>query len=142
MKKIIFQMVVVVVTVLVYSPASSQTKINEGFVISVDDVTGLFVEKDDDVMMIETFYLENFPEEKSSKPLHEKINQMEDVVKFGIASGSEQHNNQRRCYLSLKKSNYVKTFEKVLNAIPVTTIIENGENISIDECIEKMNRKR
>ncbi|MEA3448634.1 MAG: hypothetical protein U9Q98_09355 [Bacteroidota bacterium] len=142
MKKLGFLMVILTGFLFISHPVSSQNKLDEGFIISVDDVKGIFVEKDDDVMMIETFYLENFPEETSSKPLHGKINQIDGVVKFGIASGSEKYNNQRRCYLSLRKSNYTKTFKKVLNAIPVTTIIENGENISIDECIEKINRKR
>ncbi len=135
-------MVVITGFVFISHPASSQNKLDEGFIISVDDVTGLFVEKDDDVMMIETFYLENFPEEKSSKPLHEKINQMDGVVKFGIASGSEEYNNQRRCYLKLKKTDYTDSFKKVLTTIPVKYIVENGEQLSIDECIEKINRKR
>jgi len=142
MKRIGLLTVIITVFVFITAPLSSQNKQNEGFVINVNDVSDLFVEKDNDIMMIETFYLENFPEEKSSKPLHEKINQMDNVVKFGIASSSEKYSNQRRCYLKLRKSNYSQTFKKVLNAIPVESIIENGEHISIDQCIEKINDKR
>lgn len=142
MKKLVFLIVIMMGFGLISVPLSSQNKIDEGFIINVEDVTDFFVQKDDDVMMIERFYLENFPEGKSSKPLHEKINQMDGVVKFGIASGSEEYNNQRRCYLTLQKANYTDSFKKVLTAIPVKYIVENGEQLSIEECIEKINRKR
>ncbi len=137
MKKLVILTVIITGFVFMTIPVSSQNKINEGFFISVEDVSDLFVEKDN-IMMIETFYLQNFPEGKSSKPLHEKINQMDEVVKFGIASDSEEYINQRKCYLKIKKADYTENFKKVLNAIPVEYIIENGEQLSIEEFIEKI----
>jgi hypothetical protein len=137
MKKAVILTIIITGFIFITVPVSSQDKKTDAFFIDLEDISGLFVEKDN-TMMIETLYLQNFPDGKSAKPLHSKINAMKEVVNFGIASDSETQSGQRRCYLEIKKYNYVENFRKVLNAIPVEYIILDGTELSVEDFIKKI----
>lgn len=104
----------------------------EGRYIEIEDFDIFFIENE---MNIETpeFYIKNFEEKLSSKPVHVGVNELKNVIKFGIASGSEKFYGQRRCFIYMGKSNYQETFYNALKIMGVETVIVNGDVISIED---------
>jgi hypothetical protein len=137
MKKLIYLALTLFVLVPVTQEARAQQDQKTGYYLKFDDVSGLFTERED-VMLLERFYLHNFADGKSSKSLHEQINAMDEVVKFGIASSAEEYSNQRRCYLKLPKDNHLSAFKSVLKAIPVDYVLVKGERLSVNEFIQTL----
>lgn len=137
MKKLIILTVMIAGLAFISKPVVSQENTKKGYFIAFDDVSDIFVE-DGDQMIIETFYLQNFPDGKSSKFLHKKINEIETVDKFGIASDSERFSDQRRCYIKLPKDNYMDVLKHVLITIPVDYVLVDNDKLSVEEFIEKI----
>lgn len=99
---------------------------------------GDFFKRTGDTVEVEKFYLCNIAEKESSKPFHVNINALENVIRFGIASSSEEFSEQRRCYVIMKASNYEETFYKVLKKLDVAKVVYMEEPITIAEYIEKL----
>lgn len=136
-KKLLTLALATMATVFLTHPLSAQEEISEGLFLKFEETSDLFTEKDD-LMMIEKFYLHNFPDGQSSKYLHLRINAIKDVIKFGIASSSEEKSKQRRCYIKLPKDNYHDVFKQVLQNIPVDYIMLGEEKLTINEFIDRL----
>jgi hypothetical protein len=104
----------------------------EGRYIEIDDYNNFFVENEANIETPE-FYIKNFDEKLSSKPIQVGVNELNNVVKFGIASGSEKFYGQRRCFIIMEKSNYKETFYNALKVMGVESVIINGDVMSIGD---------
>ncbi|MFO7791171.1 MAG: hypothetical protein R6V32_11435, partial [Bacteroidales bacterium] len=80
MKKLVILTVMIAGLAFMSQPLISQDDTKEGYFIAFDDVSDIFVEEEG-LMIIDKFYLQNFPDGKSSKFLHKKINDIETVEK-------------------------------------------------------------
>ena len=137
MKKLIYLALACFILVPVTQKATAQDSKEAGLYLNFEETSGLFTEKED-IMLLETFYLHNFPDGESTKALHQRINTMDVVVKFGIASSAEKFSNQRRCYIKLPKDSYLSAFESVLKAIPVDYIMVKDTKLSVKEFIQTL----
>jgi uridine phosphorylase len=79
------------------------------------------------------FRSRNFPEDASSKPVHVAVNDLSNVIKFGIASSSEEFYEQRRCYIRLSKTNHEQAFYNALIAMGVVAVVVDGEVLSLSD---------
>lgn len=123
----------VLLSVFFAIPVFSQNKVEDltSRYVVIDNFDSFFNVKDDCVES-QVFYVKNFDEELSSKPYHVTINEFDNVIKFSIASSSEQFHRQRRCFLRLEKEEYIKIFYKVLKAMEVTHVVVGEELMSLD----------
>ncbi|MFO7789735.1 MAG: hypothetical protein R6V32_04125 [Bacteroidales bacterium] len=137
MKRLVILTIMIAGLAFMSQPVLSQDETKEGYFIAFDNVSDIFVEEEG-LMIIDKFYLQNFPDGKSSKFLHKRINDIETVEKFGIASNSERFSNQRRCYIKLPADNYADVLKHVLITIPVEYILVDGNKLSVEEFIEKI----
>lgn len=104
----------------------------EGRYIEIDNLSDFFIKNETDIE-ITKFYIKNFDENDSSKPIHIGVNKLNNVIKFGIASSSEKNYQQRRCFIQMEKYNFQETFYNVLNAMGIITVIVDGEIMSTTE---------
>lgn len=126
MKKIALSIMLLTIVSVACVVAQEKDYDVDGRFILVENPEQLFEEKED-CLEIAEFYIQNFKEEDSSKPVHLSVNQLEGVVQFGIASGSERFYMQRRCYIHLAKENYKHTFYEAILEMGVEAIIVNDE---------------
>lgn len=82
---------------------------------------------------IRDFLVYNIPDGESSKPYHIEINELTNVIKFGISSKAETVSNTRRCTLIMNSINYIDTYRKVLSKLGVEVIFLSGERLHVDE---------
>ncbi|MDD2636792.1 MAG: hypothetical protein PHW82_14970 [Bacteroidales bacterium] len=101
--------------------------------ININNIDDFFLFKDTEVSELVKFELFNIYENESSKPLFVNVNELSDVIKFTIKSHSTKHENQRTCYLKLKKTNYLITFKQVLKRMQVKYIKTNNDFIELDK---------
>lgn len=132
--KVLYWVLLITLLTKSYTGIAQQGYNNKLF-LETDNPGEIFTDVDS-LMIIDKMYIHNFPDNKSAKYLHFKINSINNVKSFGIASSSEEYKDQRRFYIKIYKKNYLNTFKKVLNAIPVDYIIVKGEQISISEFIK------
>lgn len=104
----------------------------DGRYIEIDNFDDFFDVNETDIEITE-FYIKNFDEKVSSKPIHIGVNELNNVIKFGIASGSEKFYGQRRCFIHIQKSNYQETFYNVLKIMGVETVIVDGDVMSRED---------
>ena len=117
---------------ILFAQNSASSSIKERY-IEINNISTLFVFSNDDNSDLISFELYNIYENESSKPLFIKVNELPNVKKFNLKTKSDQFENQRTCYLSINKSNYIHTFKQVLDAMEVEFIKENNLFIEIDE---------
>lgn len=82
------------------------------------------------------FELHNIFEHESSKPVFIAVKELSNVTKFSIKSRGERYENQRSCYLRMKKQNYLSTFGIVLKKIEIKHVLFEGNFITIDEFLK------
>lgn len=87
--------------------------------------------------LICNFELYNIYEGESSKPAFVNVNELSNVTKFSIKARSEKYENQRTCYLRIKKINYLSTFGLVLDRLEVKNIKFEGSFITVQEFLSK-----
>ncbi len=123
----------VLLSVFFAIPVFSQNKVEDltSRYVVIDNI-GTFFNVKENCVESQVFYVKNFDEELSSKPYHIAINEFDNVIKFSIASSSEQFYRQRRCFLRLEKREHFKTFYKVLKAMEVTHVVVGEELMSLD----------
>lgn len=92
----------------------------------------IFVEKDGNIE-VRNMFLCNILESESSKPAHIAVNELSNVVKFGIRSKSENIANERSCYVIMNPENYISTFRQVLYKMEVKYVLIGEEFISTDK---------
>jgi hypothetical protein len=112
---------------------NSTTKSIKERYIEINDISNLFVFSNDNNSDLISFELYNIYENESSKPLFVSVNEIPNVKKFNLKTDSDQFENQRTCYLSINKINYMHTFRQVLKAMDVKYIKHNDIFIEIDE---------
>lgn len=137
MKKLFTYFILLVSFALLTQSLSAQEASGQKYYLVVEDAKSLFSDNDS-LMVIDKFFVHNFPDEKSSKDIHQRINKIKNVYRFGIASRAEKISNQRRCYIKLEKENYLKTFKKVLQEMGIDYIILNDEKINLNSFINKI----
>ena len=137
MKKIFSFLIITVSLCMLTSLTIAQDSPDRDFYLVIEDTGALFTDNDS-LMVIDKFFIHNFPDEKSSKEMQQKINAVKNVYSFGIASRAEKISNQRRCYLKLEKNNYLKTFKKVLSEMEIDHILLNNQKTDINSFIKKL----
>ncbi len=75
----------------------------------------------------------NILETESSKPIHIKVNDLKNVVKFSIKSSSEAYENQRQATLIVKKDKYMSTFYNALLKMEIEFVKFNGKLLEVDK---------
>ncbi|MDA3910093.1 MAG: hypothetical protein PF448_01885 [Bacteroidales bacterium] len=135
MKRIILSLILTVVVSATYVFSQDNSERSTDRFILVDDLSTFFMEKEN-CIEINPFYIQNFDENESSKPVHLAVNAIKDVIKFGIASGSEAHYQQRRCYIRMEKSNYQESFYKALLAMDIKYVLLNEQKLTLPEFFE------
>lgn len=104
----------------------------DGRYLIIEDISTFFKDAGE-YLVTDNFQLYNIGENESSKPVHVGVNELTNVVKFSIESGSSTHEKQRRCKLTIKKTNYLSTFRLVLYKMEVKYIIYKGNLLSVDD---------
>ncbi len=132
MRKIIFLSLLMFLFSVSYVFAQEKQYNVDGRFIVVENPASLFVEKDN-CMEISEHYIHNFNDDVSSKPEHVAVNELENVIKFGIASNSERYYNQRRFYIRLAKDDYKKTFYNALITMGVKAVVVNDKVMTVEE---------
>jgi hypothetical protein len=110
----------------------SQSEEIKGRYIKFTNEEEIFIEKDGNIE-IRDIILCNIMEGESSKPVHIAVNELSNVVKFGIKSKSGDFANQRQCFLIMNSQNYISTFRMVLHRMEVEYVFINGEYITTDK---------
>ncbi len=100
--------------------------------IIINNIDEFFVFTNDEYSELASFELFNIYENESSKPLFVSVNELPNVIKFNIKSHSIKFENQRTCYLRLKKTNYLITFKQVLKKMQVAYIKTNDNFIELE----------
>lgn len=101
--------------------------------ITINNIDEFFSFTNDESSELVSFELFNIYEHESSKPLFINVNELPNVVKFSIKSSSTQFENQRTCYLRIKKTNYLITFQQVLQKMEVAYIKTNDNFIELEK---------
>ena len=104
-----------------FAQAEPSNNINGRYLI-IDDISTFFRDAGE-YMVTDNFQLYNILENESSKPVYVGVTELINVVKFSIESGSSTHENQRRCKLTINKTDYLNTFRLVLSGMEVKYII-------------------
>jgi len=140
MRKIIRNTVLLSVLLFVFNNIFAQDnyKAYQGRYIVVDDISTFFVHDTENNLIVCNFELYNIYENESSKPVFVDVNDLSDVVKFGIKSNSEKYENRRSCYLKMIVPNYLSTFRLVMDRMNVKKIQYQGEFISVNDFISKI----
>jgi len=140
MRKRIKISVIITVALLIFSSVNAQenTDIYQGRYIVVDDITTFFMLDEKESIVVCNFDLYNIFEQESSKPVFVEVNELSNVVKFGIKSTSEQYENRRSCYLKMCVLNYSSTFRLVMDRMNVKKVLYQGEFISVNDFISKI----
>lgn len=112
---------------------NNKTKLIKERYIEINNISTLFVFSNDNYSDLISFELYNINENESSKPVFIAVNEIPNVKKFNIKTDSDQFENQRTCYLSINKVNYMFTFKQALKAMNVKYIKDNNLFIEIDE---------
>lgn len=108
------------------------SKENKDRFITIDNLSDYFKTRDDGSIYIE-FTIHNIFENESSKPLHEAVNEIPNVIKFSIRANSENFENQRMCFLNIMPQSYKDTYITALKAMNIKFVDYQGELISIDD---------
>lgn len=124
--------------VFCYTNAQENPEIFHERYIVVDDISTFFVFNEENSIVSCNFELFNIFEQESSKPIFVDVNELTNVVKFGIKSTSGQFENQRSCYLKMNILNYNSTFKLVLDRMEVKKILFQGEFIPVHDFISKI----
>ncbi|MDD3741384.1 MAG: hypothetical protein PHH30_09095 [Bacteroidales bacterium] len=140
MRKRIKITVIITVSLLIFGSINAQENSEnyQGRYIVVDDITTFFMLDKTENIIVCNFDLYNIFEQESSKPVFVDVNELTNVVKFGIKSSSEQYENQRSCYLKMNVMNYSSTFRLVLDRMNVKMILYQGEFILVNDFISKI----
>jgi hypothetical protein len=140
MRKRIKISVIITVALLIFGSVKAQENkdIYQGRYIVVDDVATFFMLDEKENIIVCNFDLYNIFEQESSKPVFVEVNELSNVVKFGIKSTSEQYENRRNCYLKMTILNYTTTFRLVMDRMNVKMILYQGEFISVNDFISKI----
>ncbi|MDD2386356.1 MAG: hypothetical protein PHP52_06190 [Bacteroidales bacterium] len=101
--------------------------------IIINNIDEFFSFTNDESSELVSFELFNIYENESSKPLFVSVNELPNVIKFNIKSNSEQFENQRTCYLRIKKTNYLITFQQVLQRMEVAYIKIDNNFIELEK---------
>jgi hypothetical protein len=139
MKKRIVFTVMLMAVICVYSTLRAQTSAVDfsGRYIVVEDVTSFFFADEVDNSVINChFDLYNIYENESSKPVFVDVNELSNVILFGIKSNSDKYENRRACTLQMTKVNYKSTFRLVLNRMKVEKVLYQGVLIDVIDFFE------
>ncbi len=118
--------------VITVNAQQQDTNIEDRY-IEIDDINSLFIFNNNDFSEIINFELFNIYDNESSKPVFIDVNEIKNVHKFTIKSSSEIYENQRTCFLSVNKVNYLSTFRQVLLKMNVRYIKLNDTFIEIEK---------
>jgi hypothetical protein len=132
MKKIILSLVLTLALSATYVFSQENNEQTTDRFILVEDFSTFFTEKEN-CIEVNPFYIQNFDENESSKPVHLAVNKIKSVIKFGIASGSETHFQQRRCYIRMDKNNYQESFYKALLAMDIKYVLVDDQKLTLPE---------
>ncbi|MEA1873803.1 MAG: hypothetical protein U9N51_05165 [Bacteroidota bacterium] len=135
MKRIILSLILTIVGSATCVFSQDNNNMSKDRFIIIDDISSFFVEKEN-CIEVDSLFIHNFDENESSKPIHVAVNKIKDVIKFGIASGSETHYEQRRCYIRMKKSNYQENFYKALLFMDIKYVMLNEQKMTPSEFFE------
>ncbi len=135
MKRVILSLILTIVASATYVFSQDNNDPIGDHYIVVDDLSTFFAEKEN-CIEVNPFYIRNFNEKESSKPVHLAVNEIKNVIKFGIASSSEQHYQQRRCYIRMEKSNYQECFYKALSAMNISYVLLNEQKLTLPDFFE------
>ncbi|MBT3208055.1 MAG: hypothetical protein HN704_07930 [Bacteroidetes bacterium] len=110
----------------------SQQK-GETLSIVVKSPDNFFVDEGSDFYA--SFIFKGINDNFNTKEITSKVNALDGVFKFGIKNSSDKIANQRRCYIRLKKDNYLRTFSKVLIYMNVQKVEVNDKLMDADKFI-------
>lgn len=129
----------IVATLIIFATITNFTfgqnissKENKDRFIVIDNLSDYFKTRDDGSIYIE-FTIHNIFENESSKPLHEAVNEIPNVIKFSIRANSENFENQRMCFLNIMPQSYKDTYITALKAMNIKYVKHKDELISIDD---------
>jgi hypothetical protein len=115
----------------IMSVSAQENSITEKY-IEIQNIDTFFTEKEN-LIEISEFHIKNFDENESSKPYHIGVNELPNVIKFGIAGHSESNHRQRRCYIRMEKSNYQETFYKTLKTLNIRYVLYANQAYEIED---------
>ena len=110
----------------------SQQK-GETLSIVVKSPDNFFVDEGSDFYA--SFIFKGINDNFNTKEITSKVNALDGVFKLGIKNSSDKIANQRRCYIRLKKDNYLRTFSKVLIYMNVQKVEVNDKLMDADKFI-------
>jgi len=135
MRKIILSIVLTIAASATCVFSQDNNSVSKDRYIVIDDISTFFIEKEN-AIEVDPLFIHNFNEDESSKPIHLAVNEIKNVIKFGIASSSETHHEQRRCYIRMEKSNYQESFYKALLFMDIKYIMLNEQKLTPTEFFE------
>lgn len=141
MKKRIVFIVIFVMATFICGTSNAQTALENysGRFIVIDDITTFFSTDGTDNSIVGcVFDLYNIYENESSKPAFVEVNDLSNVIQFGIKSHSDKYENRRSCTLQMNQADYLYTFRLVLYRMKVEKVFYNEELIDVNDFLKKI----